>query len=364
MRDATGTVTSEPLVPADDPTTLIATVPKALLAVGPVAYWGEFTAKGYADSYRWPMPGDSHADLREFTNPTEVDLDMAAVSAPVNKGTVAYRAVWGAGLDNLGLDRDDTFGPTSFDVGQDGSVYVADLINGRILRTSPDGASSAFPLKQGDFPDIAVNEDVVSVLYPNGRGTGSPFIEQIAMTGEITDTIPVLDPRPRNVRNVGRSISVNDAQSGIRSLVMSGSQAVAEDDQATAYEAIASTAPEVLVKHVDDHTIRISRIDGDKITNWELTSKGLLGPIALANPTDNGVFVMQSEFSENSSRYLALALSGSGVTQTTVLPDRRYVELTAGSEFRLANGQLWAAGSDEVGFDIRSYSLKELGVSR
>ncbi len=137
-------------------------VPGGLVAEDGLSYWLEFGIDGAA-AVRFPEGGAAApfrivttAGLREVTWPGAIDW----TSLRTSDGVVA-RMGYGDGVTQVGriggVGDEQPLGPSSFDVGADGSIRVADWVHGRVLVLSPRGDyRRAVPLPIRRPVDIAV----------------------------------------------------------------------------------------------------------------------------------------------------------------------------------------------------------------
>jgi hypothetical protein len=346
----------------DEP--IVFTVAPELLAGGQVTYSGEFTGGSGTAALTWPDVGSAPASLQPFRADRTIELGTADFAAQESRGTSVFQATWGTGGDQVGVE--DGVGPTSFDVEPDGTVHVLDFINSRLIRADSTGnRQSAKIVLPKDFPDIAAEDDgTVDVLYPNGAGTGRSYVDRFDPQGALIETVPILGRRSYNIRRQSGTVKVG-AEQRVTDVIVKG-RALGKNDQVRHTTSVhGRTGSSVLSKHVSDDVVRVALLDdhtGQATTSWEVRSATRLGPIALAEPVAGGVLLVQSQFTDQASRFVAVFLTRNGAVRITPLPDRRFVEVTAGSEFRLVGNTLYAARSNAQQFEIASYPLEDLGV--
>jgi hypothetical protein len=348
----------EPLVFAVDP---------AWYADGPATYSATFTAGSDGLTMTWPDVASAPAAIQGFVPSRVIDLGTADFAADEATGVIAFQASWGSGPSQLGVDG--SVGPSSFDVEPDGTIDVLDLVNSRLVRADPAGTVEPVKLDlRRDFPDIAVEGDgTLDVLYPDGAGTGQSFVDRFSQQGTLLESVPLVGRRSYNIRHEAGTVTVGADQRVTEVIV--GGKALGRDQQiGLSTSALGRTGSAVVSKHVSDHVVRLVEVDGRTgratAASWEVVSDTPLGPIALAEPVAGGVLLVQSQFTDERSRFLALYLRRNGPIRITPLPDRRFIEVTAGSEFRLVGHTLYAARSDAEHFQIASYVLTKLGIEK
>lgn len=349
---------------ADKDESIVFEVEPELLADGPVTYSGTFTGGSDDTRLTWPDVASAPASLQAFTPDRVIDLGTADFDANESNGTRVFKATWGTSPDQLGVD--DAVGPSSFDVEPDGTIHVLDLVNSRLIRFDGTGTMHAVKIAlPRDFPDIAAEDDgTVDVLYPNGAGTGRSYVDRFNDQGTLIETVPVVGRRSYNIRRQSDTVRVG-ADQRVTDVIENG-KALGEDRQeGRTTSVLGRTGSSVVSKHVSDNVVRVALVDdrtGRATTSWEVTGDTRLGPIVLAEPVRGGVLLVQSQFTDQRSRYVTVYLTRTGPVRITPLPDRRFIEVTAGSEFRLVGNMLYAARSTAQQFEIASYPLKDLGV--
>ncbi|HEU4507595.1 MAG TPA: hypothetical protein VFR78_05100, partial [Pyrinomonadaceae bacterium] len=97
------------------------------------------------------------------------------LSIPVGEGGVAF--------ENTDAEELEPWGPTAFTSGPDGTLYVADAVNSKILRFRPDNSQlPAIEVANAVLiTDITVSKDSIFVL---DQGVMPPAIIELSLTGE------------------------------------------------------------------------------------------------------------------------------------------------------------------------------------
>lgn len=365
LTDASGIVHTEVRSVGRDEDLVFAVDPD-WYADGPASYSATFTAGPDNTPLTWPDVASAPVAIQAFDPDRVIDLGTADFDADEFTGTIVLQEGWGSGPKQLGVD--DSVGPSSFDVEPDGTIDVLDLVNSRLVRADRAGSVQTIKLDLlQDFPDIATEDDgTIDVLYPDGAGTGQSFVHRFNRQGELVESVPLVGRRSYNIRDESGTVKVGGEQR-VTDVIVNGKALGRDRQMGRSTSALGRTGSAVVSKHVSDNVVRLAEVDGQTglaTASWEVVSDTTLGPIALAEPVAGGVLLVQSQFTDQRSRFLAIYLRRSGPIRITPLPDSRFVEVTAGSEFRLVGNTLYAARSDSQQFQIASYALMKLGVEK
>ncbi|MFT4009242.1 MAG: hypothetical protein QM655_04285 [Nocardioidaceae bacterium] len=316
----------------------------------------------------WPADsgGDQRAQGRAiaFAAPVTIDLGESDFDAGRwDRGRLVVSSSWGSGPEQVGVD-DSGVGPTSFDIGPDGSIVVLDTANARLVRIDHAGNRTTGPIGlDRDYPDLAVGDDgQVYVLYPNGGGTGNAYVGRYgAGGGEQIDRIQTSGGGAGMIRARGSRIEVFTQDSAWVPIVADGVVLDSADRDAASSPAIHVGEDWVYLKHVGDHEVRIALVD-EAGTNrsWSLRSTTSLGASQVEVLPDGDLVVMQSRFTDDKSEYVLLRLSRDGTSSESItVPFEQFAETTAGSEFRLDGDQLYMLRSTRQASNIYVYDLSE-----
>lgn len=146
-------------------------------------------------------PAPNQLSAAPSPSPTGTPAQTSIVlSIPVGEGGVA--------LENDDAEELEPWGPTAFTSGPDGTLYVADAVNSKILRFRPDKSQlpSIEVANAVLITDITVSNDTIYVL---DQGVTPPAIIELNLAGELKEKV-VLSTAPhgglKNFREV-RSLS-------------------------------------------------------------------------------------------------------------------------------------------------------------
>lgn len=278
-------------------------IPDEVLDAGPVRYSGTFQAEPGAPEFDWP--GDGAAmEMRAFTPEFSADLSDMDFSEPESPGAQVAKVRWGSNSDDLRLGREGTEGPTSFDVDGRGNVFVLDALNERIAELGRNGVARSVHVDLArDFPDLAVEDDgAFNILYPNGAGTGSAYVERLSANGRALGRVDLAGRRAEAL--VLRENRVEATTQGHAMPVVDTDRPLGSAAQGhRAAAGVATADGRVIVKHESGSLVRILHVEeSGETASWELRGRENLGPVVLAEPIRGGVLVVQSQFTETDSR--------------------------------------------------------------
>jgi hypothetical protein len=128
------------------------------------------------------------------------DKSKIVLSIPVGEGGVSF--------DNVDAEELQPWGPSAFTSGPDGTSYIVDAVNSKILRFRPDGSQlpAITVANVVLITDITVSDESIYLL---DQGALTPSIIHLSLDGELKEKT-LLSPQPvrglRSARNL-RSLS-------------------------------------------------------------------------------------------------------------------------------------------------------------
>jgi hypothetical protein len=168
-------------------------VPASLVPDDGFSYWLEFRTRA-GTSVAYPPAGENGA-IRVVTTAglVERSLPSFAWGDVRRRDGVVVRLPYGTGNGLVGTTAERTdelpSGPSSFDVGSDGSIYVVDWVNGRVQVFGPSGRfRRAVPAPDPRPLDLAVAAD--GRMYLTTLGLDATSYE-LGETGSVVGRYPV-----------------------------------------------------------------------------------------------------------------------------------------------------------------------------
>jgi hypothetical protein len=297
-----------------------------------------------------------------------VTNEMPAVPVPVTYGAVTQGQValylpWGSGPDQAGLApgvESTTSGPSSFDVGADGSIVLADALQSRVAVFRDGALVRESHLSIGPRTDVALAGDGGTfVVTSPARSAALIEATKLDPSGEAVSAFPlgVVGDQPSELRTAGNRAYLHllplDAWLPASADAASGSltgRPLADGSQ--------------LLKVVNGNTVRLARVvDGEVRNAVELVFDTNIGEIALAEPDGKGgywtVVHVWQELPTAADQYQVVHVDGNGaVLSSFAAPRVEFAETMPLSTFRLGgDGDLYQLTSSSDGVRVVRYDL-------
>jgi hypothetical protein len=345
----------------------VAVVPGALArAPAGFSYYAVLRNASAGTSVTIPAGGPA-APQRSRPLAGAVDIALGAhVFGRTRRATIRVaEAAWGDGAANVGLEQGRNLAPiggSSFDVANDGTVFVLDEANRRGLRwRAGELVPGSVSLDvNGTLADMSVAQDgTIFVLETTGRGGKAPLLRSFGADGapkgatemaERASQVRVGPGGPVVLQTVSgqwkaaadeRGLLPPAAQRGIgragRPLLGGGEVVVLRGEG------------EVRVAHVGPAGVERS---------WRVTSETPLAEVQLAEPVGSRVLLVVRAYSETRDEFLVLLLGTRGLVDTFAVDSADWAETAPLSRFRVAGSSLYRLGSDPAGLFVDRFDLE------
>jgi hypothetical protein len=313
--------------------------------------------------------------------PHVTDLGTHRFGQPRPPDAVAARAPWGDGATALGLDtgrEQATVGPSSFDVGTDGSVRILDQVNRRLATFRPDRAAQparVVPLAiSGAMADLATAVDgtayvldqgrdrpaTVRAFDPSGRVLGSAALPSGTSADQlrVSPNGLVAHQYPDEVWLPAGAPGGHPMSTAERAAAAHAGCPVALPPGADPSKRRAGDSGEVVIRALP-HEARVALVRGTTVlAAWRLRSSTDLGEIGLAEPFGNGLVVVVRVWTETRAEQQVIRLGSRGVDSTFAVDRAEWAQALPSSRFRLGqDGRLYQLRSSPSGVQVARWGI-------
>jgi hypothetical protein len=312
--------------------------------------------------------GGAAAPDRSFPlgNATRIDLGAHVFGATRSAAARVLSAAWGSDRGQVGLAGSRALGfagPSSFDVGTDGTVTLLDQVNRRAEQWAR-GRIEEVPLAvSGGLADFAVEPDgTLDVLEPPNRLTPVPLLRSFRGDGASKWTQRLAD---RTWAKLARGPEGPLVQQQPSEQWLPGAEhgnALGRGAQAERGRPGRAGAHgrELVVDRVGSDELWIAELAGNTVLRgWRITSATSLGEVQLAEPRGDGIVVVLKAYTEERAEYVVLELSQSGATVRFSVKPFEWAESAPLARFRLVGSSLYQLGSTAAGAFVDRFDLKE-----
>ena len=294
---------------------------------------------------------------------------------------VVARAAWGRGAGALGLRagrEQATVGPSSFDVGSDGSVRILDQVNHRLAIYRPGTATrparvvplaisgamadlvtgaggTVYVLDQGRHGQMAVR-----AFGRSGRQLGSSSLPGAVVADQLRTGpngpvvhqypdetwLPATPPGGRSPRAAQPAAS---ARAGRPVTIPPGADPSARPT---------AEAGAVVIRALP-HEARVALVGGTRVlAAWRLRSSTNLGELGLAEPLGAGLVVVVRAWTETQAEQQVLRLGPSGVESAFAVDRAEWAQALPSSRFRLSgDGRLYQLRTSPSGVEVARWGI-------
>ncbi|MBA3733743.1 MAG: hypothetical protein H0W90_00880 [Actinobacteria bacterium] len=359
-----------PLVRGDDSSEgrYFAEVPQALVSArAGYSYYSVLHDDSSGASVTVPAGGAAAPD-RSFPleDATQVDLGAHVFGAPRRADAHVLRASWGSDPGQAGLAGSRALGfagPSSFDVGADGTVTLLDQVNRRAERWAHGRVETVALPVSGGLADFAVESDgTMDVLEPPNRVTPVPLLRSFRDDGtgkwaqrlaDRTWAKLALGPGGPTVQQQPSEQWLPGAEHG---------NALDRGEQAARGRPGRPGAHgrEVVVDRVGSAELRVAEVVGNAVLrSWRIKSATPLGEVQLVEPRGDGLVAVLKTYTDERAEYVVLVLRQGGAAERFSVEPFEWAESAPLARFRLAGSSLYQLGSTATGVFVDRFDLKE-----
>jgi hypothetical protein len=278
------------------------------------------------------------------------------------------QSAWGSGPGELGLagSRELGFaGPSSFDVGRDGTVTVLDQVNARAERWE-HGHATVVPLTvSGGLADFGVEPDgTMDVLEPPNRTTPAPLLRSFRADGAGRWTQRLADRTWAKlaIGPDGPAVQQQPSEQWLPVAARGAALARSEQSMRGRPGRPFTGGREVIVDRVGSGELRLAEVVGNTTRRgWRITSETPLGEVQLAEPYRDGLLVVAKTYTDARAEYLVLLLDGTGLADAFSVQSLEWAESAPLARFRLSGTSLYRLGSAPGGAFVDRFDLEGSG---
>jgi len=313
--------------------------------------------------------GPSGAALRFY-----VASSMPAVRVPaipfdrVRRGRTVLSLPWGTGPSHAGVavgDGDAPVGPSSFDVGRRGGIYLLDTEQSRLAVFAGGGFLRATHIPVASRSDVAVSADGTAFVL-SASASGRLAVTPVDASGAARLWLTAGTGIAGAVRSVGGSayVHVLPLDAWVR---VPGSRTGEAGSAAWSTDAPGAGEPlsdgRQLLSVERGRRVRLATVvDGRVRDAIELIFRRELGEVALAEPDRAGGYLVVVHVWRDGFRpadaYQAVRVDGGRVVSTFLLPSRAYASGSPQSTVRVGpHGRLYQLETRADGLRIVRYEM-------
>lgn len=271
-----------------------------------------------------------------------------------------------------------TYGPSSFDVGTDGSVRILDQVNRRLATYWPGRAAQparVVPLAiSGAMADLATGADgtlyvldqgrdgpaTVRTFNQSGRALGSAALPGGASVDQlrVSPNGPVTHQYPDEAWLPAGAPGGHPLSTAERAASAHAGRPVALPRGAHPPKRRAADSGEVVIRALP-HEARVALVRGTTVlAAWRLRSSTDLGEIGLAEPFGNGLVLVVRVWTETRAEQQVIRLGARGVESTFAVDRAEWAQALPSSRFRLGqDGRLYQLRGSPSGVQVARWGI-------
>ena len=311
--------------------------------------------------------GGAAAPQRSLLLERSVDVRLGAhrFSATRRADSRVAEAAWGNGPNEVGLEQGRNLTPiggSTFDVDRDGTVYVLDEANRRLLHWSSGARTpTSVPLEiSGTLADMAVGEDGTIYVLETTTGEGrGPFLRVFHKDGSPAGASQVAE-RASQVRIGPNGPVVLQHPSGQWMTAAIGGRLLTPSAQRSSGRAgrpLPGGAEVVLLRRGNEIRVALTGPNGMRRA-WRVTSETPLAEVQLAEPLGSRLLLVTRVFTDAQDEFLVLLLDQKGVVRQFALDSADWAETAPLSRFRLVGSSLFQLGSTPAGVFVDRFDVE------
>ena len=303
-------------------------------------------------------------------HPVEVALGAHRFGLVREESARVAEAQWGDGAADVGLEQGlhlTAIGGSALDVGRDGSIYVLDEANRRILRWS-SGQSIVEPVElaiDGTLADLAVADDeTIHVLETTAEPGRKPLLRSFTRTGTPLGATEIAERSSQLRLGPADDPFALQHPSGQWMRLAGGDRSFLPPRAQVATGRAGRPLPaggEVIVLSRESE-VRVALVNAGRVRQaWRVTSETPLAEVQLAEMQRNMLVLVVRSFTDARDEFVVLVLDGHGVVDRFSVDSADWAETAPLSRFRAVGGSLYQLGSTPNRLFVDRYDLDVSG---
>ena len=301
-------------------------------------------------------------------SPVHVVLGTHEFGRVATRSARVAEAAWGSGPGQVGLEQGRNLTPiggASFDVSRDGTVYVLDEANRRVLRWrgGARSATAAVPLAiNGTLADMSVAPDgTMHVLETTNGGRDTQLLRSFGANG-VAKGVATIGGRASQVR-----IGADGLPAVLQQPSSQWTPALASDGDALSPVAqsasgrpgrpLASGNEVTVLRRGAEIRVSVSGRDGSR-RSWRITSETPIAEVQLAEALGTRLVLVARVYTDTQDEFVVLLLGPSGIERRLALDSADWAETAALSRFRLRGSSLFQLGSTPANVFVDRFDLE------
>lgn len=311
--------------------------------------------------------GGATAPQRSIPLGRSVDVRLGAhLFGAARKADIRVaRAVWGTQAGEVGLEQGRNLTPiggSAFDVDRNGTVYVLDEANRRLLRFASGAAAPAVvPLSiNGTLADMSVDgEGTIHVLETTNDPGRAPLLRIFDRNGAARGATEVVE-RASEVRIGPAGPVVLQHPSGQWMAAAIDGRPLTPPEQKRSGRAgrpFPGGSEVVVLRRGNE--IRAALVGASGVRRaWRVSSETPFAEVQLAEPLGNRLLLVTRVYTDDRGEFLALILDQSGAQRSFSIDSADWAETAPLSRFRLVGSSLYQLGSTPAGLFVDRFDLE------
>lgn len=309
--------------------------------------------------------GSARMPLKLWVVPEMTQVRLPVIPfGQVRKPTDALFLPWGTGPKKAGLSpgRESlTGGPSSFDVDDEGRIYLLDTEQDRLAVFSGGELLRGVPLALDADADVSVASDGTAYVLEVRNDVAE--VRAISPFGTVEPARSLGEALSAHVRTVGDKAYANLLPADVWVQVPSGTDALQTALPSETFIGAPIGGEAQLVRIGTTESLRLGMVSGDGVSNpVEIRSGTDLGEVALAEPDGNGgywcVVRVWREDPTPAHQYQVVHISGDRIVETFAVSAEQFADTPPLSRFRLGHdGHLYQLTTSPSGVRIVHFDL-------
>lgn len=324
------------------------------LSVSPEGFSYYAVLRGGESTLTIPAGGPA-APHRSFPLKQAATVDLGAhLFGHVRRPDVrVVEAAWGSGSNQVGLVGTRALGftgPSSFDIGADGTITLLDQVNQRVQRRRNGRPTNVPADVSGGIADMRVDADgSIHVLEPALRET-EPVLRTFNSNGTLTAVRRLAD-------RTWSHLALGPSGPQVQQQPSEQWFAASERAHGNPGRTIAA-GKQLVVARVGESELRIAELAGHTIARaWRVVSGTPLGEVQLAEPVGSKIVAVVKVYIDDRAEFIVLLLDRVGASHFAV-DASAWAETAPLARFRLSNTALYRLSSKPAGVFVDRFDLE------